>query len=110
MRRLLCRLARWLDDAYIYMHYSAHALYLARAQINLKSHDLDFADAEAVFNGPTMTDEDRRNYRGEQRFNTLGLLGVAVVVICHTETDDEIHIISMRDAENHETRKFFSYL
>lgn len=81
-----------------------------KRQINLKSHDLDFADAEAVFNGPTMTDEDRRNYRGEQRFNTLGLLGVAVVVICHTETDDEIHIISMRHAENHETRKFFSYL
>ncbi len=54
--------------------------------------------------------EDKRDYQGEQRFNTTGLLGVMVVVITHTETDDEIHIISMREAENHETRQFFSYL
>jgi uncharacterized DUF497 family protein len=77
---------------------------------NLKKHGLDFADGPRVLNGPTLTEEDRRPYQGEQRFNTMGLLGVAVVVICHTETEDEIHIISMREAENHETRKFFSYL
>jgi len=63
-----------------------------------------------VFNGPTLTEEDKPNYRGQQRFNTIGLLGMTVLVICHTETEDEIHIISMRKAENHETRKFFSYL
>ncbi len=63
-----------------------------------------------MFAGPTMTDEDRRNYQGEQRFNTMGLLGVRVVVMTHTETEDQIHIISMREAENHETRKFFSYI
>jgi uncharacterized DUF497 family protein len=55
------------------------------------------------------TAEDKRDYGGEQRFNTTGLLGVSVV-ITHTETEDEIHIISMREAENHETRKFFSNL
>lgn len=77
---------------------------------NLRKHELDFTDAESVFNGPTQTEEDKRNYRGQQRFNTTGLLGMTVVVICHTETEDEIHIISMRKAENHETRKFFSYL
>ena len=54
--------------------------------------------------------ENRRDYQGEQRFNTTGLLGVQVVVITHTETDDEIHFISMREAENHETRQFFSQL
>ena len=69
-----------------------------------------FADGESVFNGPTSTLEDRRDYQGEQRFNTTGLLGVQVVVITHTETDDEIHFISMREAENHETRQFFSQL
>ncbi len=77
---------------------------------NLSKHALDFAEAEQVFNGPTMTVEDRRDYGGEQRFNTFGLLGVLVVAICHTETDEEIHIISMRKAENHEVKKFFSYL
>ena len=82
----------------------------SKRQINLKRHGFDFSDAESVFNGVTSTVEDKRDYRGEQRFNTTGLLGVVVVVISHTETEDEIHIISMREAENHETRQFFSYL
>jgi len=47
---------------------------------------------------------------GEQRFNTLGLLGAVVVCISHTETDDAIRIISMRKAENHEIEQLFSYL
>lgn len=81
-----------------------------KRQINLKSHGFDFRDAEQVFNGSTATVEDKRDYGGEQRFNTTGLLGVTVVVISHTETEDEIHVISMREAENHETRKFFSNL
>ena len=63
-----------------------------------------------MFAGPTLTEEDKRDYQGEQRFNTIGLLGVAVVVIVHTETESEIHVISMREAENHEIHKFFSYL
>ena len=39
---------------------------------NLLKHGLDFAQAQQVFNGPTMTLEDARDYRGEQRFNTTG--------------------------------------
>ncbi|MEN9373903.1 MAG: hypothetical protein RIR79_1455 [Pseudomonadota bacterium] len=82
-----------------------------KRQTNIAKHGgLDFADAESVFDGATMTLEDRRDYSGEHRFNTFGLLGVMVVAICHTEAEDEIHIISMRKAENHEIRKFFSYL
>lgn len=81
-----------------------------KRQINLKKHGLDFADAQSVFSGATITMEDKRDYQGEQRFNTTGMLGYTVVVITHTETEDEIHIISMRKAENHETRQFFSYL
>ncbi len=42
--------------------------------------------------------------------NAAGSLGVLVVVITHSETDDEIHFISMREAEKHETRQFFSHL
>ena len=45
---------------------------------------------------------------GETRFNTMGLLGVAVLVICHTESESEIRIISMRKAEQNETELFFS--
>ena len=80
-----------------------------KRQANRKKHSgLDFADAERVFNGPTATDEDTRVNYGEQRWNTIGLLELKVVVIIHTETEDEIHIISMREAEKHETESFFS--
>lgn len=81
-----------------------------KRRANLKKHGFDFADAEQVFYGPTLTEEDARDYGGEQRFNTTGLLGVETVVISHTETETEIQIISMRKAESHEIRKFFSYL
>ena len=47
-----------------------------KARENLKKHGLDFKRGEQVFNGPTSTEEDARDYGGEQRFNTTGLLGV----------------------------------
>ena len=43
---------------------------------------------------------------GEQRFVTIGLLE-DVVVIVHTETDEEIRIISMRGATKHEQKLYF---
>ena len=80
------------------------------ARPTLKKHGFDFSDAEQVFNGPTMTVEDSRDYQGEQRFNTTGFFGFAIVTICHTETEDEIHIISMRKAESHEIETLSYYL
>jgi len=80
-----------------------------KRQTNLAKHGYDFADAHQVFAGPTMTVEDARNY-GEQRFNTTGFLGTAIVTITHTETDDEIHVISMRKAERHEIETLARYL
>ena len=77
---------------------------------NLKKHGLDFADAEAVFAGYTLTRPDTRFAYTENRFSTIGLLGVEVVVIAHTETTDEIHIISMRKAERHEQKNYFASL
>lgn len=41
---------------------------------------------------------------------TLGLLREKVVVLVHTETEDEIRIISMREAERDEQVLFFSNL
>lgn len=82
----------------------------SKRKTNLKKHGFDFSDAEQVFNGPTMTVEDSRDYQGEQRFNTMGFFGFAIVTICHTETEDEIHIISMRKAESHEIDTLSHYL
>jgi len=56
---------------------------------NLVKHGLDFADAKIVFSGATFTFEDRRFAYGEQRFITLGMLYATVVVVAHTERNDE---------------------
>ena len=76
----------------------------------LERRGLDFADAVDVFNGPTFTFEDDRRDYGEPRWVTLGLLREKVVVIVHTETEDEIRVISMRAAEKDEQLLFFSNL
>ncbi len=69
---------------------------------NLVKHGFDFADAQIVFSGPTFTDEDDRFAYGEQRFMTLGLLGQMVVPIAHTESNDEVRVISRRRGSKRE--------
>ena len=81
-----------------------------KRQATLRTRKLDFADAEFVFAGPTFTFEDDREDYGEQRWVTLGLLRVTVLVIVHTETEDEIRVISMREADKDEQFLFFSNL
>ena len=87
------------------MHFTWHE---SKRETALKGRHLDFADASGVFAGPTLTFEDDREDYGEQRWVTIGLLREKVVVIVHTETDDNIHVISMREAERSEQILFFS--
>ncbi len=76
--------------------------------LNLKDHKLDFADCEAVFDGPVITQEDDRIAYGEMRINLLGLLAGRVVHMTYTERGGDVHVISLRKATKHETRFFFS--
>jgi uncharacterized DUF497 family protein len=74
---------------------------------NLKKHRLDFADAEAVFEGATFTfEDDRFDYR-EQRYITLGMWQGMVVLIAHAEEGDVTRIISMRKATRYEAELYF---
>ncbi len=82
----------------------------AKRQANLNKHELDFADASPVFAGHTLTRPATRFPYGEARFSTVGLLGLKVVVIAHTETEDTIQVISMRKAERHEREYYFASL
>ena len=59
---------------------------------NLKTHELDFLEAELVFKGLTFTVRDFRFAYPEIRFMTLGLLHGLNVTIVHTESDYEIQI------------------
>ena len=89
------------------MRFSWHE---PKRQATRKRRGLDFADAEQVFAGSTFTFEDDRKDYGEQRWVTLGLLRDKVVVIVHTEREDEIRVISMREADKDEQRLFFRNL
>ena len=70
----------------------------------------NFIDAERVFEGPTFTYEDDRFEYEEQRFVTLGFLNGVVVSIVHTETEDEIRVISFRKATTKEEIILFESL
>jgi uncharacterized DUF497 family protein len=81
-----------------------------KRQSTRQRRGLDFADAELVFAGPTFSFEDDRLDYGETRWVTLGVLRGKVVVIVHTESEDEIHVISMREADKDEQLLFFRNL
>ncbi len=78
-----------------------------KRQSNLKKHGLDFKDAHSTFAGAIFTFADTRYDYGENSFVTLGLLGIDVVVIVHTEYEDEIRIISMRKGTKNEQKIYF---
>jgi uncharacterized DUF497 family protein len=78
--------------------------------INLKDHGLDFVDAPRVFEGATYTFEDDRFDYEEQRFETLGLLAGVPVSIVHTESEDEIRVISFRKATKREADIYFQQI
>lgn len=75
---------------------------------NLRKHGIDFADAQRIFEGFTLTAEDDRGTYGERRFLTLGLLDDSVVSVAHTERGGRLRIISIRKATKRETRFYFS--
>jgi uncharacterized DUF497 family protein len=79
-----------------------------KRQANLKKRGLAFADVSRVFAGHTLTRPDTRFTYDVVGFSTVGLLGVEVVMIAHTETEDAIQVISMRKAEHHEREYYFA--
>jgi len=74
---------------------------------NIKDHGLDFVGAEAIWDNFTVTREDVREAYGEARLVTFGILNGEIVVLVHTDEDDDMHIISLRRAEKYEARYYF---
>ena len=74
---------------------------------NIKYHGIDFVGCEAIWDNFTITREDVRQPYGEKRLVTFGLLEGTVAVLVYTERRNGSHIISLRKAENHETRYYF---
>jgi len=79
----------------------------AKRESSFAKHGLDFVDAPRVFDGATVTVEDRRFWYDERRFMTLGRLNGTPVSIIHTVHDKEIRIISFRRATRSESHTHF---
>lgn len=82
----------------------------SKRRSNLVKHGLDFADAEKVFARPMVLFEDQRADYGEQRMIGIGLFGTLVVLVVHVESDESIHVISMRKATQNETHLYYREL
>lgn len=72
----------------------------------LAERGLDFAKADQVFDGVTVTMEDTRMDYGEGRFITVGYLDGRTVVLVWTPREGGKRIISMRKANEREIEKF----
>jgi len=78
---------------------------------NLVKHRISFETAKLVFEDPFQISRLERVVEGEERWQTLGLIGaVVVVLVAHTyreeESDSVIRIISARKATSHERRQY----
>jgi uncharacterized DUF497 family protein len=80
-----------------------------KRQLNIAAHGFDFVGCEAIFEGFTITREDRRTDYGEIRLQTLGLWYDVVVFVVHTPRGDADHVISIRKAQKHEAKIFWNH-
>lgn len=77
---------------------------------NIKKHGVSFEEATTVFGDPlagTIPDPDHS--LGEPRFITIGrTANHRLVVVSHTEQDDNFRIISAREPTAHERKTYES--
>lgn len=77
---------------------------------NIRDHGIDFAECKTIFDPPLITREDTRDAYGEQRLQSLGLLGERVVFMVWVERETGPHLVSVRKAEKHEQRYYIENL
>lgn len=77
-------------------------------RINIRKHGFDLSDAEKVFGGPMLIEEDPCQTYDEKRFLGIGILeGRVVVVLIYAEPDEQTtRIISLRKADSNEKKRF----
>ena len=79
-----------------------------KAKGNTRKHKVSFEEAKTVFGDPfLMTFPDPKHSAGEQRYLNIGASSKGrVMVLVHTERDDNIRIISCRKATPRERRAY----
>lgn len=84
---------------------------VVKGESNLRKHGIDFDTATLAFYDPFAVMEMDRVEGGEQRWQTLGTVnGALLLLVAHTVCDEHdteiIRIISARRAEPKERRKY----
>jgi len=84
----------------------------AKNVLNKQEHEgLGFEYAQYVFTDPERLerlDQSEKNTSGEERWQTLGMVGKVLFVV-YTERGENKRIISARIAEKHERRSYNGY-
>jgi uncharacterized protein len=76
-------------------------------EINIRKHDIDFADVYVMFRAPMLVDLDERTEYGEERWIGIGSFHTIIAVIVFTERgNDTIRIISARKATKYERQRY----
>ncbi len=79
----------------------------AKAKSNLRKHKVSFADAEGVFYDSLAIHQEDPYLEDEERWIALGMGGASeVLVVVYTFRGDEIRLISVRRATNHEVKAY----
>ena len=79
----------------------------AKADANLTRHGVSFEQARKAFDDPFAIDfvDDREDY-GEPRLILLAMVESRLLVVAYTLRNDKVRIISAREAEPHERRRY----
>jgi uncharacterized protein len=82
-----------------------------KAAANAAKHGVSFDEATTVFNDPlALTFDDPAHSQGEYRYLTFGVSAAQIaLVVCHTDRDDTIRIISARRMTPKERRDYEQY-
>lgn len=77
-----------------------------KAKVNLQKHQVDFEEASSIFDDPQfITFLDEEHSADEERYITIGLSNKnRLLIVAHTERNDNIRIISARKVTKNEER------
>jgi uncharacterized DUF497 family protein len=76
-----------------------------KRQTNIAKHQVDFVDAQALFDGRPVV-ATRSPYSGEERYLTTGVLDDLLITVVWTWRNTTIRVISARRASHGEARAY----
>ena len=82
---------------------------IAKRELTLASRELDFEDAQSVFESTNFETQDTRKDYGETRVICFGMLKERMVVIGYTQRGENRHVFGMRKANDREQNRLASF-